>query len=436
MPSLPPNLYTQCRNTLLKCSEFDTNAALQAVFATDELHPFRSGLPEAVSKSRRVDANLDYLLSQRLSDGRPLFPLFLAALTDRYPESDALHGELEALKTAFLNLPPTSGTYTMSRRRGFLAELGKLRLALLLLALLVVSVACSLLCAWGVTFLTRDDRRIYSARVEDQDENTIVAYNQKGDPIWQVELDSRVREVILDDINQDGRQEVTAATHEPGERPGWLLVFDETGDLVAEYNTWRPTIYRGAASDQFNVTDFLIVDLTGDGTKEIVVVSQDVYWYASRLAVLRFRDGKLRDVSEYWNPGLLNTLAAADVNGDGIQEIVCTGENNDLQAIYPIEGNASVVFAFEGTKISGQAPPSFGDAPKGTELWYAYAPPPTSRVTEVGFVDVDGDGVTEFHVALTANCSWYLDSQGNVVRRGIGTGCTDEVELIVLQTGK
>jgi len=100
MPGLPSELYHLCRTALLKCSEFDTNASLHAVFVTDELYPFRSGLPEAASKNERVDACLDFLLSRLLSDGQPVLPLFLAALRDRYQEGNALRDELDALVAA------------------------------------------------------------------------------------------------------------------------------------------------------------------------------------------------------------------------------------------------------------------------------------------------------------------------------------------------
>lgn len=97
MAGLSTELYNRCRSTMLKCSEFDTNASLRAVFVTDELRPFRGELPEADRKSGRVDTCLAYLMDKRLSDGRAVLPLFLAALRDRYQPGDALHDELGAL---------------------------------------------------------------------------------------------------------------------------------------------------------------------------------------------------------------------------------------------------------------------------------------------------------------------------------------------------
>jgi 3',5'-cyclic AMP phosphodiesterase CpdA len=97
MPELPSELHQRCRSTFLKCSEFNRDASLRAVFVTAELRPFQHGLPEAASKKDRVAQCLDFLLPKRLSDGRPLLPLFLTALRNKYEPGDALRDELETL---------------------------------------------------------------------------------------------------------------------------------------------------------------------------------------------------------------------------------------------------------------------------------------------------------------------------------------------------
>ncbi|MBN1450149.1 MAG: hypothetical protein JW963_03965 [Anaerolineales bacterium] len=94
MTGLSSDLYRRCREALLRCAEFDTNAALRAVFVTAELVPFRNGLPEATAKAARVDVTLDYLLPKQLSDGHAVLPLFLVALAGRYDPADALHATL------------------------------------------------------------------------------------------------------------------------------------------------------------------------------------------------------------------------------------------------------------------------------------------------------------------------------------------------------
>ena len=100
MVILPGELYNRCRDVLLQCSEFDNDAALRSVFVTDELYPFRGGLPEATTKNERVDKTLDYLLSNRLSDGQSVFLIFVIALRDRHQTGDALRDDLVALVEA------------------------------------------------------------------------------------------------------------------------------------------------------------------------------------------------------------------------------------------------------------------------------------------------------------------------------------------------
>lgn len=97
MLGLPSELLGRCRDVLLQCNELASDALLRAVFVSNELYPFRNRLPEVASKVERVDTCLDYLLGRCLSDGRPVLPLFLAVLRDRYQSGDALHDDLEAL---------------------------------------------------------------------------------------------------------------------------------------------------------------------------------------------------------------------------------------------------------------------------------------------------------------------------------------------------
>lgn len=95
--ALSQELHTQCRATLLKCSEFDGDTSLRTVFATVELRPFRDRLLEANSRGGRVDVCLSLLSDQRLSDGRSALTVFIEQLRDRHNEGDALHDELGEL---------------------------------------------------------------------------------------------------------------------------------------------------------------------------------------------------------------------------------------------------------------------------------------------------------------------------------------------------
>lgn len=97
MPGLSSALCNQCRAVLLQCREFESYRSLRAVFVTDQLFPFRIGLPSADSPGELVDRCLDYLLGKRLTSGRPVLPAFLATLRDHYQPGGALRDELDTL---------------------------------------------------------------------------------------------------------------------------------------------------------------------------------------------------------------------------------------------------------------------------------------------------------------------------------------------------
>ncbi len=98
MAGLPSDLHMRCHTTLIRCGEFDTHASLQAIFVTEELRPYRDRLPQATSnKADRVNQTMLFLLEQNLSGGRPVFPIFLATLYNKYMLGDALRDELEGL---------------------------------------------------------------------------------------------------------------------------------------------------------------------------------------------------------------------------------------------------------------------------------------------------------------------------------------------------
>ncbi len=95
--TLPQELHTRCRAILLHCSEFDNYHSLQAIFVTTELRIFQSRLPQAPNREEQVTQTIAYLIQQRLSSNRPVFPLFLAELRNRRYEGDALRDDLDHL---------------------------------------------------------------------------------------------------------------------------------------------------------------------------------------------------------------------------------------------------------------------------------------------------------------------------------------------------
>jgi hypothetical protein len=97
---IPSDLFSQCRQTLLRCREFESYQMLRTVFVTDQLCAFKLRLPSADNPSDLVDRCLEYLIEQRLPGDRLPLPVFLATLRDRYRSGDALWDELDELSRA------------------------------------------------------------------------------------------------------------------------------------------------------------------------------------------------------------------------------------------------------------------------------------------------------------------------------------------------
>lgn len=277
------------------------------------------------------------------------------------------------------------------------------------------------------------DETLDGVQIEGNDNNILVAFNKRGFPIWRKQFDTKITVATVDDIDNNGEPEVIVGFDASGSKTGFINIFDGMGDLLWELDIWKPSIYYGGAKDDARIIDLEIVDLTSDGTKEIVVISDDIYWYASKLSVVEFKNNNLDIINEYWNPGLLYTLDIMDLDKDGISEILVTGVNNDLQAILNLGGNVHIVFMLEGNDITGQAPPWFGSSKKGSEWWYGYVMPRDTRVATVFFEDIDKDGVIDIHLALSDACSYYVNKQGKRIGYGQGSACQNNSTLTMVQ---
>ncbi len=100
MGGLPNDLWQQVRCVLLDCEEFGSTEALRALFAIEELRPFRGGLPEAHSLEARVEQTIGYMVRNRRADGRNALVLLLEVLGSKRNPADVLHLALLALSEA------------------------------------------------------------------------------------------------------------------------------------------------------------------------------------------------------------------------------------------------------------------------------------------------------------------------------------------------
>jgi len=269
----------------------------------------------------------------------------------------------------------------------------------------------------------------------------IVAYDEKGNVLWEKNLKTNVLKVEVYDIDQDGSKEVIAATYKDGsanlgERPGWLFVWNEQRERITAFNLWRPSIYP-AHEPEISIRDFQFTDLEKDGDLDIVVATAGVEYYPSRLAILHFQDSTFTEVKTYWHPGYLTKLLIEDFNDDGFPDIFCTAVNNDFKrvpAFRTSKAHLPSMFLLDGRSIYGQAPPYLGNARRGSQVWYRYvtAPGAVKTPSAIG-VCVMGEGEKEIHVRLEDSCFFYFNYAGDIVGRFSGDDCRGESETHLVQ---
>jgi hypothetical protein len=86
-----------------------------------------------------------------------------------------------------------------------------------------------------------------------------------------------------------------------------IYIWDDTGHLFTEYNTWKESIYP-AQEPHVNVGDIEITDLEKDGIIDIIVTIHGYQYHPSRIAIFHFENNILRETTFYWNPGYLFDL--------------------------------------------------------------------------------------------------------------------------------
>ncbi len=284
--------------------------------------------------------------------------------------------------------------------------------------------------------LAADTPRLQDALINTDYPHIIFAHDAKGNTLWQKNLDTPVIKVEVVDLDRNGSREVIAATGKRsygswGERPGWLLVWNEAGELLTEQNMWQPSIYP-AEESQVSVNDFEVVDLDADEMPEIVVMVRGQEYYPSRLGILHYEASTFKEVNTFWNPGYISILHIEDINADGFPEIICAGANNDLKRVpgFGIDKNVRAVFMLQGRSIFGQAPPYLGEAEKGSQIWYRYLTPPVGHdASDIVALSTSGDREKHILVKLKDGCFFYLNYAGEIVERFYGDHCEGEAEM-------
>ena len=182
--------------------------------------------------------------------------------------------------------------------------------------------------------------------------------------------DDRLPSIDIRDLDGDGRAEVLFSARTRNEQTGfgWLVCLDRRGKVRWRFEAGRELNCgeRTYAAD-YRVSGFYCHDINGDGRLEVLVFSYHRPDWPCQMTVL---DGAGAKIGEYWNAGYLRYPVFHDLDGDGRDELVVVGVNNEYR------GGCLIVF--DPRRIGGASPQSGPFACRefeaGTELYYVTVP--------------------------------------------------------------
>ena len=176
--------------------------------------------------------------------------------------------------------------------------------------------------------------------------------------------------LLIKDLDNDGRREILFSPQTLDEtREGNVVCFDRKGRVLWSFKAGRQLTCGGKQySGDYRINGLLAEDLDGDGPLEILVVAIHRPCWPCQLALL---DAQGRLKGEYWNRGYFNDLACADVDEDGVKEIIAAGNNNEY--------GRGCLAVLDPASLSGGSPhgsPAFRcpDLRPGSELFYVLLP--------------------------------------------------------------
>jgi hypothetical protein len=199
--------------------------------------------------------------------------------------------------------------------------------------------------------------------------NILRTYDSHDKPVWEYTLPAGAPSIYKEEENQmygpnglfaelhgDGRTELLFKVATQTTSPNRLYCFNAEGKVAWTRSVGRDvTSQTGAAIlDNYWVSRIGVLSRPRRDGGRIVVVSHHAFSWTSQVAILT-ADGK--QVAEYWHPGWIFSLAVADLDGDGVDEIVLGGLNEG----YRSEGYGSTLVVLDSRSVSGQGHVPNGD---------------------------------------------------------------------------
>ncbi len=203
------------------------------------------------------------------------------------------------------------------------------------------------------------------------------------------------------DVDGDGTNEVFFRSGKGGDRISAMIVCRSIKKSGVQ---WQKSITRKLSfphkpdveSEDFSVTTFLVGEFDGDGRPEVILVANHTF-FPSLIVKLDARTGD--ELCEYLHIGQLGGLNAADLDGDGVPEIIACGVNNAYRK--------AAVVVLDARTMEGCSP-TRGD----------YFPEPYVPAREKAYILIPRTIAGEAVGALTANngaSSVQIDGQSKKI---------------------
>jgi transcriptional regulator with XRE-family HTH domain len=168
--------------------------------------------------------------------------------------------------------------------------------------------------------------------------STLIVVDGQGHELWRHQFPSRLEPTSYDqrnlirrcsfaDLDGDGKTE-TLFVHVPLDFASvgtTLICFGEDGTIRWQFDPGRPI--RDTRQEYFPpyfISSVNIIPVKDAGPQ--ILVSSNHYLHNPNQIAMLDSSGTL--ISEYWHSGHLYSVAHADLNGDGVEEILLAGVNN------------------------------------------------------------------------------------------------------------
>ena len=176
--------------------------------------------------------------------------------------------------------------------------------------------------------------------------------------------------LVIRDINGDGDNEVVFALVRERDQTGEGIIFcwDRRGEQLWTFHAGRLLrCPKKVFSPDYRIAGFYCRDIDGDGKLETLVEAFQAPDWPCQLTLL---DPAGKTIGEFWNAGYLRDVNFRDINGDGREELIVCGVNNEYRG--------GCLMVFDTRRISGGSPQSgdyacAGIGP-GSMLYYVLTP--------------------------------------------------------------